>query len=59
MNCQTCEGDKELLEHHVSYRDRYGLFPIEIVLEVCMGCHQKIHKENGFRDELDPVSGTG
>lgn len=58
MNCQTCGAEKELLEHHVSYADKHGLFPIEIILEVCMDCHHKIHKKKGFHDELNPVELT-
>lgn len=53
--CQICEDEAELLEHHVSYRDRFGLFRVEIVIEVCMECHYKIHKEEGFYEELNPV----
>lgn len=58
MDCQICGEEAELLEHHVSYSGRYGLFPIEIILEVCMGCHHKIHKQRGFHDELNPVEST-
>lgn len=58
MNCQICDEEGQLLEHHVSYSDRYGLFPIEIILEVCMNCHHKIHKQQGFHDELNPVELT-
>ncbi|WP_332900378.1 hypothetical protein [Haladaptatus sp. CMSO5] len=58
MNCQICGENTELLEHHVSYAERYGLFSIEIVLEVCMDCHHKIHKQEGFHDELNPVELT-
>ncbi|GAA0268281.1 hypothetical protein [Halobacterium noricense] len=53
--CPICGEVKELLEHHVSYAARFGLFPVEIVLGVCMGCHHKIHKQEGFREKLNPV----
>lgn len=53
--CPICAEKTELLEHHVSYSERFGLFPIEIVLEVCMSCHHKIHKKKGFHEELNPV----
>jgi hypothetical protein len=57
--CPLCEERAELLEHHVSYAERFGLFEVEIVLEVCMSCHHRIHKETGFREELNPVDPTG
>lgn len=55
MKCQICGEDKELLEHHVSYTNRGGLYPIEIVVDICMDCHHKIHNRDGFHDELDPL----
>lgn len=55
MICPLCQSEKELLEHHVSYRERFGLFPVEVVLKVCMDCHHRIHNEDGFHNELNPV----
>lgn len=54
MACQLCGEDVKTLEHHFNYGDM-GAYMIEIVLDVCMDCHYKIHKIDGEYDCLDPI----
>lgn len=51
------EGSESLLEHHISYYNKYGLYQVEITVSVCKDCHYKIHKQDGFFDKLNPVEG--
>lgn len=50
--CRLCGIEKEAWSeshtHHVSY-----LF--DITVTVCRDCHNMIHHEDGFHDELEPV----
>lgn len=44
--CCLC-GSTPVVRHHISY------FP-EQLIDVCYICHSKIHRTEGFHDELDP-----
>lgn len=50
--CTLCEERVAIEEHHTSYD------PPETIL-VCRGCHMKIHKTDGFHDDLLPEDDRG
>ncbi|MFC6755846.1 MULTISPECIES: hypothetical protein [Haloarcula] len=48
--CLLCEETSPIARmenHHISYEP-------EKVVRVCRRCHKRIHKEDGYHDELDP-----
>jgi len=49
MKCKICgkEGVLVTQTHHISYKP-------EKTIEVCKGCHWRIHFQKGFHNELKP-----
>lgn len=50
--CHTCDKrfpESETEIHHVMYKP-------QVVVIVCKECHERIHHQDGFHDELDPNS---
>lgn len=46
--CHICYREREKLQdHHISYDP-------EITIQVCLECHNRIHNEDGFHDDLKP-----
>jgi hypothetical protein len=46
--CHICFRDRDTLQdHHISYDP-------EMTIQTCLECHNRIHNEANFRDELKP-----
>lgn len=47
VGCELCGSTDLIEEHHTSY------FP-EKTMSLCASCHNRVHKSDGFYDELKP-----
>jgi len=46
-SCELCNSSRLIEEHHISY------YP-ERTMALCKECHDLVHNQDGFRDDLRP-----
>ena len=42
MKCKYCETTKNLIHHHVKYKELHG---VDKIIILCRSCHGKLHKK--------------